>query len=111
MRTGWTAPASDFDRRGVYVAPTRLFWRLDKPPTHVDGPGRVGLYGFSNGGFVVLSGLARLPDLDWGAAVVHSGPSNLITLATASPPTLRTLVTRVIGTRRRMPNGCCRGRP
>lgn len=29
---------SDTDRRGVYVAPTELFWRLDKPPTHLDGP-------------------------------------------------------------------------
>lgn len=29
---------SDTDRRGVFVAPTPLFWRLDKPPTHVDGP-------------------------------------------------------------------------
>ncbi|MET7817973.1 nucleotidyltransferase domain-containing protein [Micromonospora zamorensis] len=30
--------ASDYDRRGVYVAPTRAFWHLDKPPTHLDGP-------------------------------------------------------------------------
>ncbi|WP_422735615.1 DNA polymerase beta superfamily protein [Micromonospora sp. WMMD729] len=30
--------ASDHDRRGVYVAPTRAFWHLDKPPTHLDGP-------------------------------------------------------------------------
>ncbi|MEU8392683.1 nucleotidyltransferase domain-containing protein [Micromonospora sp. NPDC048842] len=29
---------SDYDRRGVYVAPTRAFWHLDKPPTHLDGP-------------------------------------------------------------------------
>ena len=29
---------SDHDRRGVYAAPTRWFWRLDKPPTHLDGP-------------------------------------------------------------------------
>ncbi|MFF5210931.1 DNA polymerase beta superfamily protein [Streptosporangium sp. NPDC000396] len=29
---------SDVDRRGVYVAPTPLFWRLAKPPTHVEGP-------------------------------------------------------------------------
>src|SRR4051794_29103768 len=29
---------SDVDRRGVFVPPTPLFWRLDKPPTHVDGP-------------------------------------------------------------------------
>ena len=32
---GLAGPGSDHDRRGVYVAPTRLFWRLDKP---VDGP-------------------------------------------------------------------------
>ncbi|WP_067183526.1 nucleotidyltransferase domain-containing protein [Microtetraspora niveoalba] len=29
---------SDVDRRGVFVAPTPMFWRLDKPPTHVEGP-------------------------------------------------------------------------
>jgi hypothetical protein len=29
---------SDTDRRGVFVAPTPLFWRFDKPPTHVEGP-------------------------------------------------------------------------
>ncbi|MEU8424327.1 nucleotidyltransferase domain-containing protein [Micromonospora sp. NPDC048835] len=31
-------PGSDHDRRGVFVAPTRAFWHLDKPPTHLDGP-------------------------------------------------------------------------
>jgi predicted nucleotidyltransferase len=35
---GLATGASDTDRRGVYVAPTPLFWRLDKPPTHVSGP-------------------------------------------------------------------------
>lgn len=35
---GLATDGSDVDRRGVYVAPTPLFWRLDKPPTHVDGP-------------------------------------------------------------------------
>ncbi|MEV4222720.1 nucleotidyltransferase domain-containing protein [Nonomuraea sp. NPDC049725] len=34
LRTG----ASDTDRRGVFVAPTADFWRLDKPVTHRDGP-------------------------------------------------------------------------
>ncbi len=29
---------SDVDRRGVFAAPTSLFWRLTKPPTHVEGP-------------------------------------------------------------------------
>ncbi|MBM2616207.1 nucleotidyltransferase domain-containing protein [Actinoplanes sp. LDG1-06] len=35
---GLSGPASDHDRRGVFVAPTRSFWTLDKPPTHLDGP-------------------------------------------------------------------------
>ncbi|WP_267246086.1 DNA polymerase beta superfamily protein [Streptomyces sp. PR69] len=29
---------SDTDRRGVFLAPTPLYWRFDKPPTHVEGP-------------------------------------------------------------------------
>ncbi|MGW8380335.1 nucleotidyltransferase domain-containing protein [Streptomyces sp. ODS28] len=29
---------SDTDRRGVYAAPAPLFWRFEKPPTHVEGP-------------------------------------------------------------------------
>lgn len=35
---GLADAASDTDRRGVFVAPTAGFWRLAKPPTHVDGP-------------------------------------------------------------------------
>ncbi|MEV5573064.1 nucleotidyltransferase domain-containing protein [Spirillospora sp. NPDC052269] len=35
---GLDTAASDTDRRGVFVAPTELFWHLDKPPTHVTGP-------------------------------------------------------------------------
>jgi predicted nucleotidyltransferase len=35
---GLSGPGSDHDRRGVYAAPTRLFWSLTKPPTHLDGP-------------------------------------------------------------------------
>lgn len=35
---GLATADSDTDRRGVYVAPTPLFWRFDKPPTHVTGP-------------------------------------------------------------------------
>lgn len=35
---GLATGASDTDRRGVYLAPTPLFWRFEKPPTHVDGP-------------------------------------------------------------------------
>ncbi|WP_433833361.1 nucleotidyltransferase domain-containing protein [Actinoplanes sp. CA-015351] len=35
---GLDVAGSDHDRRGVFVAPTRAFWTLDKPPTHFDGP-------------------------------------------------------------------------
>ncbi|CAM5687593.1 nucleotidyltransferase domain-containing protein [Streptomyces griseomycini] len=35
---GLATEGSDTDRRGVYLAPTPLFWRFDKPPTHVEGP-------------------------------------------------------------------------
>ncbi len=35
---GLAGPGSDHDRRGIYAAPTRDFWRLEKPPTHLDGP-------------------------------------------------------------------------
>ncbi|MFJ8930689.1 MULTISPECIES: nucleotidyltransferase domain-containing protein [unclassified Streptomyces] len=35
---GLATDASDTDRRGVYLAPTPLFWHFEKPPTHVDGP-------------------------------------------------------------------------
>jgi predicted nucleotidyltransferase len=35
---GLATDTSDTDRRGVFVAPTALFWRFEKPPTHVTGP-------------------------------------------------------------------------
>ncbi|MFC5183410.1 nucleotidyltransferase domain-containing protein [Actinomadura harenae] len=35
---GLETAASDTDRRGVFLAPTELYWHLDKPPTHVTGP-------------------------------------------------------------------------
>jgi predicted nucleotidyltransferase len=35
---GLATATSDVDRRGVFVVPTPLYWRFDKPPTHVDGP-------------------------------------------------------------------------
>lgn len=35
---GLATGASDTDLRGVYLAPTPLFWRFEKPPTHVEGP-------------------------------------------------------------------------
>ncbi|MFE6041912.1 DNA polymerase beta superfamily protein [Streptomyces sp. NPDC056452] len=36
---GLATDDSDTDRRGIFLAPTPLFWRFTKPPTHVDGPG------------------------------------------------------------------------
>ncbi len=35
---GLATESSDVDRRGVFVAPTPMFWGFAKPPTHVDGP-------------------------------------------------------------------------
>ncbi|XVV06163.1 nucleotidyltransferase domain-containing protein [Actinosynnema sp. CA-248983] len=35
---GLATSSSDVDRRGVFVAPTRDFWRFDKPPTSCAGP-------------------------------------------------------------------------
>ncbi|MFF6993908.1 DNA polymerase beta superfamily protein [Streptomyces sp. NPDC008313] len=35
---GLATEGSDTDRRGVFAAPAPLFWRFDKPPTHVEGP-------------------------------------------------------------------------
>ncbi|MFF8427659.1 DNA polymerase beta superfamily protein [Streptomyces sp. NPDC016566] len=36
---GLATDTSDTDRGGVFLAPTPLFWRFEKPPTHVEGPG------------------------------------------------------------------------
>ncbi|MGB8946359.1 MAG: nucleotidyltransferase domain-containing protein [Streptomyces sp.] len=35
---GLATDGSDTDRRGVFLAPTPLFWHFEEPPTHVDGP-------------------------------------------------------------------------
>ncbi|ORT60140.1 nucleotidyltransferase domain-containing protein [Streptomyces sp. CB03238] len=35
---GLATDGSDTDRRGVFLAPTPLQWRFDKPPTHIEGP-------------------------------------------------------------------------
>ncbi|WP_431032645.1 nucleotidyltransferase domain-containing protein [Streptomyces sp. P6-2-1] len=36
---GLATPASDTDLRGIFLAPTPAYWRFEKPPTHVQGPG------------------------------------------------------------------------
>ncbi|MFB8212722.1 DNA polymerase beta superfamily protein [Streptomyces sp. NPDC056010] len=35
---GLATETSDTDRRGVFLAPAPLFWRFEKPPTHIEGP-------------------------------------------------------------------------
>jgi uncharacterized protein len=35
---GLATEDSDTDIRGIFLAPTALFWRFEKPPTHVEGP-------------------------------------------------------------------------
>ncbi|MDN3269991.1 nucleotidyltransferase domain-containing protein [Streptomyces sp. MA15] len=35
---GLATEDSDTDRRGVFLAPTPLFWGFEKPPPHVEGP-------------------------------------------------------------------------
>ena len=61
----------------------------------VDGE-RLGVYGGSFGGFATLSCVSRLPDY-WAAAVDIVGPSNLVTFATAVPPTWRRLMASWVG--------------
>jgi dipeptidyl aminopeptidase/acylaminoacyl peptidase len=57
---------------------------------------RMAVYGRSYGGFAALSCLSRLPAL-WAAGVSVCGPSDLITLARACPPTWRANIDRVLG--------------
>ncbi|WP_351233033.1 nucleotidyltransferase domain-containing protein [Streptomyces sp. NPDC002133] len=35
---GLATDGSDTDLRGVFLAPTPLYWHFEKPPTHVEGP-------------------------------------------------------------------------
>ncbi|WP_328539552.1 nucleotidyltransferase domain-containing protein [Streptomyces sp. NBC_00344] len=35
---GLATGSSDTDRRGVFLAPTPLYWSFEKPPAHVEGP-------------------------------------------------------------------------
>ncbi|MCD0450459.1 S9 family peptidase [Actinocorallia sp. API 0066] len=57
---------------------------------------RVAVVGASYGGFAALSCLSRL-DHPWAAGVSICGPSNLVTLAAACPPTWRDAVDRILG--------------
>ncbi|MFD0900130.1 S9 family peptidase [Actinomadura sediminis] len=57
---------------------------------------RVAVMGGSYGGFAALSCLARLP-FPWAAGVSLCGPTNLVTLAQASPPTWKHFVEAMLG--------------
>lgn len=57
---------------------------------------RIAVMGGSYGGFAAISCLARLP-YPWTAGVSLCGPTNLVTLARACPPTWETFVANVLG--------------
>ncbi|MFD0857342.1 S9 family peptidase [Actinomadura adrarensis] len=57
---------------------------------------RIAAMGGSYGGFATLSCLARLP-FRWAAGVSICGPTNLVTLAEACPPTWKAFVALVLG--------------
>ncbi|MFG2015614.1 S9 family peptidase [Actinomadura geliboluensis] len=61
----------------------------------IDGD-RIAVMGGSYGGFAALSCLARLP-YPWAAGVSMCGPTNLVTLARACPPTWKHFVSAVLG--------------
>ncbi|GAA4491554.1 S9 family peptidase [Actinoallomurus oryzae] len=75
----------DFEDAAAYVA--SLSWIDSK---------HLAVAGASYGGFGALSCLTRLPDL-WTAGISLYGPSNLVTLAAACPPTWRAFVNIVLG--------------
>ncbi|MFV2175530.1 S9 family peptidase [Actinomadura sp. LOL_016] len=58
--------------------------------------GRMAAMGASYGGFAALSCLSRLP-YRWAAGVSLCGPTNLVTLAEACPPTWKNFVVTVLG--------------
>jgi dipeptidyl aminopeptidase/acylaminoacyl peptidase len=84
------------DWGGVDLADVDAAVRYLKEQPWVD-PDRIGLIGRSYGGFLVLSGVSRLPEHHWAAAVAWCGPSNLLTFSRAQPPSWRTQVAILIG--------------
>jgi dipeptidyl aminopeptidase/acylaminoacyl peptidase len=59
-------------------------------------PDKIGVYGFSYGGFAVLTSVTPLPQYR-AAAVDIFGPSNLVTFAKAVPPTWKRFIARFVG--------------
>lgn len=60
-------------------------------------PARIGLVGRSYGGFAVLSCVSRLPEVNWAAAAVWCGPSNLVTFTRSQPPGWRAQTVVLVG--------------
>jgi len=61
----------------------------------IDGD-RIGIWGFSYGGFAALSAAARLPGL-WAVACAFCGPSNLVTFLQSVPPFWKPTIKASIG--------------
>jgi dipeptidyl aminopeptidase/acylaminoacyl peptidase len=59
-------------------------------------PDRIGVFGGSYGGFATLSCVTRLPQY-WAAGAELVGPSNLVTFATAVPPTWKQFIAELLG--------------
>lgn len=59
-------------------------------------PDRIGIRGGSYGGFATLQALTRLPEY-WACGAEICGPSNLVTLTRACPPTWRERMKGMIG--------------
>ncbi|GAA4560412.1 nucleotidyltransferase domain-containing protein [Planotetraspora kaengkrachanensis] len=72
---GLDGEGSDVDRRGVFVIPTPMFWRLDKPPTHLDGP-MAEQFSWEVERFCVLAMRANPTVLEclWSPIVEHATP-------------------------------------
>jgi predicted nucleotidyltransferase len=73
---GLAVAGSDTDRRGVYLAPSHLFWSLDKPPTHVDGPDE-DLFSWELERFCQLALQANPTVLECLWSPLHSTPSDV----------------------------------
>nr|WP_237418098.1 prolyl oligopeptidase family serine peptidase [Actinomadura rayongensis] len=83
------------DWGGVDLADLDHAVRHLRSTTDVDAE-RIAVMGGSYGGFAALSCLSRLPH-EFAAGVSICGPTNLVTLARACPPTWRTFVDNVLG--------------
>jgi len=80
---GLAGPGSDHDRRGVYAAPTPLFWHLDKPPTHLEGPAEE-QFSWELERFCTLALQANPTVLEvlWSPLITHRTPDGEQLLAT-----------------------------